>query len=170
MLTDTGANPQPSQEGNGDPCEALAEPGKAGQGMEGKRSPAAQSQREQGSKCAGKVVSAPSRSLRSQRIQWGVGRGQGGGKIKLWGECVAGHPRDRQGWSGLALLPSAGWGPPWSVAISPSHDRRGLFRDGEAAGHLRWHRSTTGMLSGQEGSGARGDFADPFFLQDLEEI
>lgn len=92
--------------------------------MEGKRSPAAQSQREQGSKCAGKVISAPSRSLRSQRSQWGVGQGQGGGKIKLWGECIAEHPRDRQDGVGWPCSPLQAGDPhgPWPSAL-PVTDR-----------------------------------------------
>lgn len=56
---------------------------------------------------------------------------------------------------------------PWP-SVLPVTDR--LFREGEAAGHPRWHRSTAGTLAGQEGSGAREDFANAVVLQDLDEI
>ena len=80
-------------------------------------------------------------------------------------QSTSGTGRDGAGWP---LLPSTGWGPPSPTAISPP--RAWLFREGGAAGHPRWHWSMAGTLAGQEGSGAREDFADAVVLQDLKEI
>lgn len=86
--------------------------------------------------------------------------GMGEGKIKPREEYF--HNTHRTGRDGVS------W--PWSpLQAGDTHVPRPpallvtdeLSRGGEAAGHLRWHHSTAGTLSGQQGSGARGDFADP---------